>query len=47
MTLSPLSIGKLLAIVCLILSIVFLAVGHLSLIVGGLLALISVAILLL
>ena len=47
MTFSPLSIGKICALVVLILAVVFLAVGHLTMVVGGLFALLAVAILLL
>lgn len=46
-TFSPLSVGKVLALVVLVLAIVFLAVGRLSLIVGGELALIALAVVLL
>lgn len=47
MSFSPLSVGKVIAIVVLVLAIVFLAIQHLSMIEGGLLALLAVAILLL
>ena len=47
MNFSPLSVGKLCALVVLVLSVVFLAVGHLTLIMGGLLALLAISILLL
>jgi hypothetical protein len=47
MTFSPLSVGKIVALVVLVLSVVFLAIGHLTVVDGGLLALLAVAILLL
>lgn len=47
MTFSPVSVGKIVAIVCLVLAVVFLAIGHLPLIVGGLIALLAIAVLLL
>ncbi len=47
MTFSPLSIGKIIAVIVLVLAVVFLAIGHLTVIVGGLLALLAVAVLLL
>jgi hypothetical protein len=47
MTFSPLSVGKVIAIVVLVLAVVFLAIHQISTIEGGLLALLSIAILLL
>jgi hypothetical protein len=47
LTFSPLSLGKIIAIIALVLSIVFLAIGKISLIVGGLFFLLAFAILLL
>lgn len=47
MTFSPLSVGKMLALIVLVLPIVFLAVGHLTLIMGGLIALLALAVVLL
>ncbi len=46
MTFSPLSVGKVIAIVVLVLAVVFLAIHQLSTIEGGLFALLAVAILL-
>ncbi len=47
MTIQPLSIGKIFAIIAFILAVVFIAVGKLTMIDGGLMALLSVAIMLL
>ncbi len=47
MTFSPLSVGKVIGIVVLVLAVVFLAINKVTMIEGGLFALLAVAILLL
>ncbi len=46
MTFSPLSVGKVIGIVVLVLAVVFLAISKVTMIEGGLFALLAVAILL-